>query len=418
LACGTRPAGGWAGTPLRGAMLGELGVVARADVVVEGDSVTAINRPGGPAHAPRGPTDEIDAAGRVLMPGFIDAHTHALWAGDRLDEWDMKRRGVAYLDILKAGGGIMSTVRAVRAASAEALAESLDARLTAMLREGTTTVEVKSGYGLTTADELKMLAVVTGRHQGIRASRHQGATVQTVVPTALIGHALDPEQNASGGGFIDRTVGETLDAVHREFPGVAVDAYCEQGAWSLEDGARLFARAKSLGHPFRVHADQFNDLGMTRWAVEHGARSVDHLEASTPESLEMLAKSETFGVMLPCAGFHTDGRYANGRKFVDLGGALVIGTNLNPGSAPCGSMPMAVALAVRVLGLTPGEAIAACTRNAAALLGFPDRGVIAPGARADLVLLRHADERMLAYEFGGNPVDAVVCGGRVCHNNS
>ncbi len=407
-ACGTMPVERVNPGPLRGAMLGELGVIARADVVAEDGVVVSVESSGGEEHrlartrvggASLGDTVEIDAAGRVLMPGFVDAHTHALWAGDRLDEWEMKRRGVPYLEILKAGGGIMSTVRAVRAASEHALAASLRTRLQAMLREGTTTVEIKSGYGLTTGDELKMLSAIR---------RFAGPTGH-VVPTALIGHAVDAEQP----DFIERTIGETLDAVHAAHAGLAVDAYCENGAWSLEQCVRLFERARSLGHPFRVHTDQFNELGMTRWAAEHGALSVDHLEASSAETLRMVAKSNTFGVMLPCAGFHTDGRYADGRRFVDEGGALVIATNLNPGSAPCGSMPMAVALAVRFLKLTPAEAIAACTRNAACLLGLHDRGVITPGARADLILLRHTDERMLAYEFGGNPVDVVVQGGEV-----
>lgn len=423
-ACGTGSAhAGINPGPLRGPLAGELGVIADADVLIEAGVIVSVSgRTGTAAIRPHAEPSsahlnqsesltEIDARGRVLMPGFVDAHTHALWAGDRLDEWDMKRRGVPYLDILKSGGGIMSTVRAVRAASEAALAESLDARLHAMLREGTTTVEVKSGYGLTTADELKMLRVVAGTRGGSRARGHavDSSARPTVIPTALIGHAVDSAQE----GFVERTIHETLDAVHQEFPGIPIDAYCENGAWSLAECVRLFERARSLGHPFRVHTDQFNELGMTRWAVEHGALSVDHLEASSPETLRAVAKSSTFGVMLPCAGFHTDGRYADGRRFIDEGGALVIATNLNPGSAPCGSMPMAVAVAVRSLKITPAEAIAACTRNAASLLGLHDRGVIAPGARADLVLLRHTDERMLAYEFGGNPAEAVVCGGEV-----
>jgi imidazolonepropionase len=423
--------------PLRGPLAGELGVVARADVTVEGGVVVSVVPSGGTEHGhpprkaeARGTGEaefvEIDAGGRVLMPGFVDAHTHALSVGDRLDEWDMRRRGVGYLDILKAGGGIMSTVRAVRAASEESLAASLRSRLASMLREGTTTVEVKSGYGLTTRDELKMLSVVrrlsepTSREGSLNAvsvavsvsetrCRLGEPTYPDVVSTALIGHAVDAEQP----DFIERTIGETLDAVHAAFPGVCIDAYCETGAWSLEQCVRLFERAQSLGHPFRVHTDQFNELGMTRWAVEHGAVSVDHLEASSPDTLRFVAKSNTFGVMLPCAGFHTDARYADGRRFVDEGGALVIATNVNPGSAPCASMPMAIALAVRYLKVTPAEALTACTRNAACLLGMHDRGVIAPGARADLILLRHTDERMLAYEFGGNPVAVVVCGGDV-----
>lgn len=361
-----------------------LGTVHASDGVIR--SVEAQNAP------VEAKTGEQDAAGRVLMPAFIDCHTHACWAGERLDEFDMKLKGATYLDILKAGGGIMSTVRAVREADETDLEHMLADRLENAFDEGTLTFEVKSGYGLTTRDELKMLRAI--HEVGNRA-------ICDIVPTALIAHAIDPEQP----DFIETTITETLDAVHAEFPGITIDAYCEEGAWSFEDCRRLFDRAMELGHPCRVHADQFNSLGMTKWAAEHGFTSVDHLEATTPEGLEYLAQSNTFGVMLPCSGFQVDDRYANGRAFVDAGGLPVIATNCNPGSAPTSSMPFAIALATRKLGLTVNEALAACTVNAAKLLGFDDRGVIAPGKRADMILLRHRDERMLAYEFGGNPVE-------------
>lgn len=384
--------------PWRGGALGQLTVLDRADVEVRGGRIESVTESG--RRERTAPERVIDAAGRVVLPAFIDAHTHLCWAGDRLDEWDMKRRGASYLDILRSGGGIMSTVRAVRAASQEELAAGLLTRLDRVLREGTTTVEVKSGYGLTTADELKML----------RAIRDAGASWPgTVVMTALLGHALDPDSS----DFVNLTIDETLRAVHAEFPGIAIDAYCEKGAWSVEDCVRLFERARSLGHPIRVHADQFNSLGMVSEAIRLGARSVDHLEASTGDDLRRLGASQAFGVALPCCGFHVDGRYAQGRSLVDAGGALVIATNCNPGSAPCASMPMAIALAVRHCGLTTAEAICATTANAGALLGLEDRGTIEPGMRADLVLLRHTDERMLAYEFGGNPVDMVICAGAV-----
>jgi imidazolonepropionase len=300
---------------------------------------------------------------------------------------------------LRAGGGILATVRAVRAASEAELADNLLARLAVMLREGTATVEVKSGYGLTTADELKMLRAI-----GAAARQFPG----TVVPTALLGHAIDPEAPH----FVDTVVEETLPAVHAEHPGIAIDAYCEEGAWSLADCRRLFEAARALGHPLRLHAEQFNRQGGLQLGLALGARSVDHLEASTPADLEALARSETFGVMLPASGFHLDGRYANARAFLDGGGKLVLASNCNPGSSPTSSMPFVIALAVRELGLGVGEAIAATTSAPAALLDLPDRGRIAPGARADLVLLRHRDERLLGYEIGGNPVDLVVCAGR------
>jgi imidazolonepropionase len=175
---------------------------------------------------------------------------------------------------------------------------------------------------------------------------------------------------------------------------------------------RFFTKA-GKHHPIRVHADQFTSMGMIPEAVKLFARSVDHLEASKKADLELLAKSPTFGVILPCSGFQTDGRYARAGFFVDAGGALALATNCNPGSAPTHSMPFAIALATRFCGLSPAEAIAAATVNAATLLGFNDRGTIAPGQRADLILLCHKDERLLAYELGGNPVDLVVAGGNV-----
>ncbi len=372
-----------------------------ASVRVEGDRIAAV----GPALAPAPGDEIIEARGRVLMPGFVDAHTHALWAGDRLGEWEQRLRGASYLEILAAGGGILSTVRAVRAASEEQLARNLRQRLNVMLREGTTTVEVKSGYGLATEHELKMLRAIETAARGFAG---------TVVPTALLGHALDRDSGIAA-AFVDRTVGETLPAVHAAFPGIAVDAFCEQAAWPLSDCRRLLEAARALGHPLRLHADQFNRLGGLDLAIELGARSVDHLEASAPAELARLAAAGVTGVMLPASGFHTDGRYADARALLDAGGRLVLATNCNPGSSPTSSMPLVVAIARRQLRVTIDETIAAVTSHAAGLLGFSDRGRVAPGLRADLILLRHTDERQLGYELGGNPVDLTIAGGGCVH---
>lgn len=365
-------------------------------MLIEGDRIVGV----GPSGSVGDGDEVIEARGRVLMPAFVDAHTHACWAGDRLDEWELKQQGASYLELLEAGGGIMSTVRAVRAASEEELAEGLLGRLNHMLHEGTCTAEVKSGYGLSTEHELKMLRAI---------ERAAEAWAGTVVATACIGHAIDGAHEA----FVERTISETLDAVHEAYPNIAIDAYCEHGAWGLDDCIRLFERAIDLGHPCRVHADQFNAMGMTSASVRLGMRSVDHLEATHDTDLRALAESSTFGVMLPCSGFQVDGRYGDGRALLDAGGALVIATNCNPGSAPCSSMPMAIALAVRHLGITCAEAITCCTANGASLLAMDDRGTIETGSRADLILLRHDDERLLGYEFGGDPVEVVICGGRV-----
>lgn len=383
-----------------------LGVMDESDVVIEGGR---IRRVGPGLTAPQG-APVIDAAGRVVMPSFVDCHTHLCWAGDRLDEWELKRRGATYLEILASGGGIMSTVRAVRAASREQLADGLHRRLVAALALGTTTIEIKSGYGLSTDGELKMLRAIADA-----ASRWRGS----VVPTALLGHAIDSDA-PSHASFVDQTITETLDAVHAEFPGITIDAFCEQGAWSLADCVRLFERAISLGHPVRVHADQFNALGMIHQAIRLGARSVDHLEASDPADLALLAESGIAGVVLPCCGFHLDDRYAKPRPFLDhrspgapRGGLLCVATNANPGSAPCFSIPMAMALAVRRCGLSPAEALAASTVNPASLLRLPDRGRVAPGLRADLLMLDSTDPRDLVYQFGAPPIAQVICGGAV-----
>jgi imidazolonepropionase len=381
--------------PRRGRELAELGVIPQGEVLVEGDRIVAV---GPKVDAPAG-AEVIEAQGRVLMPGFVDCHTHACWAGDRIGEWEQKLSGVSYSKILESGGGIHSTVRAVREATKKQLAANLKTRLEAMLRSGTTTVEIKSGYGLQTEAELKMLRAI------VRAGTEwQGS----VVPTALLGHAYEGDMEE----YSRMVVKEMLPEVSKEFSDITVDAWCEKSAWSVDACVRFFTKA-GKHHPIRVHADQFSSLGMVPEAVKLFARSVDHLEASTKADLTLLAKSPTFGVILPCSGFQTDGRYARAGFFVDAGGALALATNCNPGTAPTHSMPFAIALAVRFCGITPAEAIAAATVNAATLLGFQDRGTVAPGQRADLILLCHKDERQLAYELGGNPVDVVVAGGNV-----
>ena len=380
--------------PRRGKYLADLGVIPAGDVLVADGKIAAV---GAKVEAPAD-TEVIDAKGRVLMPGFVDCHTHACWAGDRLGEWEQRLRGVPYLEILKAGGGIHSTVRAVRDATKKQLAAHLKERLDALLREGTTTVEIKSGYGLQTEDELKMLRAI------VRAGHEWPGTI---VPTALLGHAFEGNLDE----YARMVVKEMLPAVAKEFPGITVDAFCEDGAWTLEACVKLFEKA-GKHHPVRVHTDQFTSLGMIPEAIRLGARSVDHLEAATKADLTALAKSRTIGVILPCTGFHVDGRYARAGSLVSQGGAVALATNCNPGSSPSHSMPLAIALAVRFCGLTPAEAIAAATVNAAAVLNLSDRGTITPGQRADLLLLHHKDERALAYELGGNPVETVICHGQ------
>jgi imidazolonepropionase len=379
---------------LNGVVSQSIGATEKTDVLVRNGTIESVGNSIADHSA-----QHFDAGGRVLMPAFVDCHTHACWAGSRLSEWEQKLKGTSYLDLLAAGGGIMSTVRSVRKASLEDLRDNLLIRLNRMQQTGTLTAEVKSGYGLSTQDEIKMLEAI---------SEANSKWIGTALPTACIGHAKDPEVD----DFVSYTINQTLPEITRSFPGITIDAYCEAGSWTLEESLRLFDAAQTAGHPIRVHADQFNDLGMIPEAIARGYVSVDHLEASTPEHLELLAKSTCFGVMLPVCGLHLDNRFGNGRAFLDAGGQLAVASNYNPGSAPCFSMPMVIAASVRNLGILPSEAMIAATQTPAQLLGLSDRGSIEVGKRADLVLLDMTDERELAFEFGANPVRAVWAAGR------
>jgi imidazolonepropionase len=315
----------------------------------------------------------------------------------------MGLRGISYLDILAKGGGIMSTVRAVREATKEQLSQELLTRIGMMASLGTTTVEIKSGYGLTTEDELKMLRAIHDASQNVP---------QLVVGTFLGAHAIDESQD----GFVDIVINETLPAVVQEFPGITCDAYCEKGAWSMEDTTRLFEKAIELNCPIRAHVDQFNSLGMLSKAVELGAVSVDHLEASTEEEQKLLAQSNTIAVLLPSSGFCLNNNYANGRALIDLGCPVAIASNYNPGSAPCPSIPFSIALACRRLGLTPAEAITATTYNAACVLGLQETvGSLEVGKHADMQLLECEDERDLAWHVAAGGPLLVSIAGKIVH---
>jgi len=381
----------------RGRDLDDLRVIERGWIGIDGARIAAVG-PGDPAGDWRS-APSLDARGRIAMPGFVDCHTHACWAGERYGEWGMKLAGRPYSDILASGGGILSTVRAVRASSRESLAQGLAQRLREMLALGTTTAEVKSGYGLSTHHELAMLGAIAdaGAHSAMR-----------VMPTFLGAHAIDPDEPE----FISRTIRETIPAVAAQWPGVCADLYCERGAWELEDSLAYARAARSAGMPLRMHVDQFTDLGMVPHAIALGARTCDHLEVTGDDHLEALARSRTMGVALPGSPFCLDGPFMRARQFVDAGGALAIATNRNPGSSPVASMAFAVVLAVRRMGLTPAQALRAATWNAACALRVQDRcGALRPGMDADIALWPYRDERAVAFEVSGPPPDLVLARG-------
>jgi len=391
--------------PRRSEAMNDLGIIEHGHVLVRSGVIEHVQE-GAPRDDFISKNEQVpvvDANGRVVMPTFVDCHTHACWSGSRLEEFEMGLKGTPYLEILERGGGIMSTVRDVRDASQEQLCMELLGRLGLMTSLGTATIEVKSGYGLTTEDELKMLRAIHDASQDVP---------QIIVGTFLGAHAIDPKKE----NFVDIIINETLPGVAQEFPGITCDAYCEVSAWSVDDTTRLFQRAKELGCPIRVHIDQFNSLGMLPRAIELGAVSVDHLEASTDEELKLLSESDTIAVLLPTTGFCLNDKYARGRAIIDLGCPVALGTNYNPGSAPCPSMAFTISLACRRLGLTPAEAITASTHNAACVLGLQSQvGSLEVGKQADLQLLDCEDERDLAWHVASGGPLLVSIGGEIVH---
>lgn len=387
------PSGARSGEAMR-----ELNEIEHGWVAVEDGRIHGI----GTGTPPEEMTAEVvlDLDGRIVLPAWVDCHTHACWAGSRLDEWEQLLAGATYSEILASGGGILSTVRAVRKASQEDLTNDLLSRIGRLQTFGTGTIEVKSGYGLTTESELRMLRAI---HEVSRTAESQ------IVGTFLGAHAIDSEQP----DFVDRVIEETLPAVAEEFPGITCDAFLEEGAWSLADTTRLFTRARELGCPLRLHTDQFNSLGGVPMAIDLEARSVDHLEAIQPDDIARLAASDTVGVLLPASGFHLDGRYAPGRSIIDAGAAVAVATNCNPGSAPTSSMPFTMSLACRFCGLSPAEAITAATWNAAVVLGIESNtGSIEVGKRADLQVIDERDARAIMWEFGAVPPPILLLRGQ------
>ncbi len=400
--------------PRRGAALGDAGVIVDGAVAVSDGHIVAVGpsaelRSAFPAH------ESIDATGRVICPGFVDCHTHLVFAGDRAAEWEMKLRGVPYLEILAAGGGILSTVRATCAATALHLLADARARLDTMLNLGTTTVEIKTGYGLSLGDELRLLDVIAQLAQSHAA---------TIVPTLLAAHAVPPEFTGDSDGYAQMVVDELLPAAAAwyaasHFPRNATpffcDAFCETGAFNLAQTRRVLEAGQAYGMRAKLHVDQFHSLGGAALAVELGAISADHLDVTPPDELALLAASATAAVLLPAVNFHLGAtHYADAQAWIAAGAAVALATDFNPGSAPCYSLPFVMALACRHFGMTPAQAINACTINAACALGMGERvGSLEVGKEADLLLLDLADYRLLPYWLGVNPVSMVVKHGHI-----
>jgi imidazolonepropionase len=381
--------------PLRGEALGTLDVVEHAYLLCEDGRVAAVGRMRD-LEPLDGEVDEIDGRGRTAIPGLVDCHTHACFAGDRAEEFALRAGGAGYEELHAAGGGILSTVRATRAAADDELAAALGRHRDWMLRAGTTTFEAKSGYGLDRETELRSL----------RAIRDAGG-----VPTFLGAHAVPPEFDDA-----DAYLDWLLADVAAEAAPVAemADVFLERGAFDAGQARRYLLACRELGLAPRLHGDQFTEAGAIPLGIELGARSVDHLEATGEDGVRALAASEVVGVLLPASALFLGRPMPPARPLVDAGAAVALATDFNPGSAFCESLPIVCSLAATQLGLSPSEALGACTVNAAHVLRRADRiGRLAAGFAADCVLLDAPDWRYLAYHLGGPVVAATIVAGEV-----
>jgi imidazolonepropionase len=380
--------------PLRGRALGELDVLEDAYVLCAGGSIEAVGRM---RDLPRleGEIEEVDGRGLCAIPGLVDCHTHACFAGDRVEEFALRAGGASYEELHAAGGGIMSTVRATRRAGEQALADAVRKHRRWMLRAGTTTFEAKSGYGLDRETELASL----------RAVKAAGG-----VPTWLGAHAV-PSEFDNADAYLDFALAEVLpDAAEIA---EAADVFVERGAFDVAQARRYLTACAGAGLRLRLHGDQFIEQGAVPLAIELGARSIDHLEATGPEGVAALGKSDVAAVLLPASALFLGRPMPQGRAFVDEGAIVALATDFNPGSAFCESLPLVCSLAATQLGLSPAEALAACTVNAAHVLARSDRrGRLAPGYDADVTLLEAPDWRYLAYHLGGNLVAGVILQGQ------
>jgi imidazolonepropionase len=403
-----------AGGPQRGHNLGRLGILENGAVLIRGSQIVKTGTT--PDLFSKYPHEErLDASGKVVLPGFVDPHTHLVWAGDRAAEFEMRLQGKSYMEIMAAGGGINATVHATRAASRAELFTQTRQRAEVMLQYGTTTAEAKTGYGLNLDAELAQL-------QTLLELDKTGPL--EIVPTFLPAHAVPPEYKHRTDEYVDLVCREMLPSAkdwwgeHAEGrPLPCVDVFCEKGAFDLEQTQRILTKAKELGFPLKVHVDEFENLGGAKLAIEIGAVSIDHVVKTSPAEIALLGKSETVAVSLPCTPFGlAETHYTPAKDILDADGYLAIATDLNPGTAWCESMQFAIALACRYLKLTPAQAIAAATINAAKALGQEDRiGSLEPGKQADVLILSVNDYRHLGYRFGSNLVKTVMKKGKTVH---
>ena len=399
--------------PKKGRQMSDTGEILNATVAVANGRIVYVGSTTQARHSVSAPNWQ-DCTGTAMVPGLVDCHTHIVYAGDRAAEFEQRIMGVSYLEIMAAGGGIMSTTRAVRAASQQHLAQASLARCKEMAALGVTSLEIKTGYGLTVEDELKMLRAI----EQVAIS-----TSQTIVPTFLGAHAIPAEYKTDPTAYTRLVVEQMLPAAWQWYTGSVFsekgipfycDVFCEQNAFSLADARDVLQAAHKLGFGIKIHSDEFTSMGGIGLGIEMGASSIDHLDAANDGDIAALANSDSVAVLLPGVNFNLgSAHFARGRDMIDAGCSVALSTDINPGSCPSPSLPLMMAIAARYQRLTPNECLNACTINAAWATGLgKTAGSIEVGKDADFVLLKRSEARFLAYEFGGNPILAVYKHGK------
>lgn len=389
--------------PLRRDEFGAMRVHSPASIAIAGYRILAVGPPEEVLRQiPSGPDYEsMDGRGKVALPGLVDCHTHAAFLGDRAEEFELRSSGATYEEIHASGGGIRSTVAATRAGSEEDLTSAVERHLGWMLDHGTMTAEAKSGYGLDRETELKSLRAIHAAGQ---------SSPVDVYPTFLGAHTVPPEFDGASGyvEFVIRDVLPEAAPLTR-----AADVFLERGSFEAPEARRYLEACREHGLALRLHADQFSERGAIPLAIELGARSVDHLEATGNEGARRLARSDVAAVLLPACALFLDLPLPPARLLADEGAIVALATDFNPGSSFCESLPLVMNLACTRLGLSPAEALCACTANAAHVLGLEDVGRLAPGYTADVLLLDAPDWRHVAYHLGGDRFAAKIKSGRI-----
>ncbi|MEJ5366842.1 MAG: imidazolonepropionase [Bryobacteraceae bacterium] len=392
--------------PRRGAELSELSIIDNGALLVKDGKIAAV----GPASRIENlsiarKAEELDARGGVVLPGFVDCHTHLLYGSPRLEDFALRLAGKGYEEIARAGGGILSTVKRLRAMSPQRLKAQAQRELWRMAECGTTTVEAKTGYALDSEGEQRCLRILQSL---------DGDPLE-VSPTFLGAHAVPPEFDGQPDAWINHLVTEVLPAIAARKLARCVDVYCDRNAFQLAQARRYLEAARRLGFAVTMHAGQFQDIGGVALALEMGARSVDHLEHISRNSISLLAGARTAAVLLPGSVlFLGSSRYAPARALIDAGAAVALATDYNPGTSPVWNMQMVVALACTQMRMTPAEAICAATVNGAYVLGIEQRvGTLEAGKQADFVVMDAADYREIGYYFGANLAVTTVKQGRI-----